>query len=127
MTHHLKTLPAYFQPITEDKKLFEIRKNDRGFKPGDHCILEEYEGKEHMPGCPAINVCHYGELDINGQPIDPARYNCDLHCRDYMREIYTGRRCLVVINDIYDLTAAGLPGYVAFTFTIKNKQITRSR
>ncbi len=126
MTHHLKTLPEYFQPIIEDKKLFEIRKNDRGFKSGDHCILEEYAGKEYIPECPLIKVCRYGELDDNGQPNDPARDDCDLHCHAYFKEIYTGRRCLVVINDIYDLTAAGLPGYVAFTFTIKNKQIPRA-
>ena len=52
MTHHLKTLPEYFQAAIVGKKPFEIRNNDRGFKPGEIVILEEFEGIEEVPQCP---------------------------------------------------------------------------
>ena len=40
--HVLKTWPKYFQQIEAGDKTFEIRKNDRGFKPDDILILEEW-------------------------------------------------------------------------------------
>jgi len=39
MIHQLKTLPPYFYRILEDKKLFEVRKNDRDFQIGDEVEL----------------------------------------------------------------------------------------
>lgn len=30
-THHLKILPMYFNDVRSGLKIFEIRKNDRGF------------------------------------------------------------------------------------------------
>ena len=55
MIHQLKTWPAYYQMIIEDKKTFEVRKNDRNFKEGDYLILMEfdpttqtYTGREDM-------------------------------------------------------------------------------
>lgn len=41
--HELKTWPEYFVPITEGRKNFEYRKNDRGFEVGDILLLREYE------------------------------------------------------------------------------------
>lgn len=43
--HKLKTVPKHFQKVWDRKKLFEIRKNDRGFKKGDLLVLREYLGK----------------------------------------------------------------------------------
>lgn len=42
MIHELKTWPIYFQDIIRGGKNFELRKNDRGFKVGDHVKLMEY-------------------------------------------------------------------------------------
>lgn len=42
MTHELKILPIYFKAVLEDKKLFEIRKNDRDYKVGDTLKLKEW-------------------------------------------------------------------------------------
>ena len=41
--HQLKTWPQFYQAVLDQKKTFEGRKNDRGFKEGDYLILEEYD------------------------------------------------------------------------------------
>jgi hypothetical protein len=41
-THDLKTWPSAFEPINNEDKLFEIRKNDRDFKVGDRLNLHEW-------------------------------------------------------------------------------------
>lgn len=41
--HVLKTWPESFQAVWEMKKLFEIRKDDRGFRAGDRIWLREYD------------------------------------------------------------------------------------
>lgn len=44
MKHHdLKSFPTQFQPVIDRTKLFEIRKNDRDYQPGDTVTLHEYE------------------------------------------------------------------------------------
>ena len=42
MQHELKTVHPYFEDVRLGKKLFELRKNDRGFKTGDSLLLREY-------------------------------------------------------------------------------------
>jgi hypothetical protein len=43
MHHELKILPAYFEAVIDGWKTFEIRKDDRGFQPGDAVTLREYD------------------------------------------------------------------------------------
>lgn len=43
MTHELKILPQYFCRVEDGSKTFEVRKNDRGFQPGDTVVLNKYE------------------------------------------------------------------------------------
>lgn len=45
MTHELKIDPGYFRSVWDGYKLFEIRKNDRGFCAEDVVILKEYDSK----------------------------------------------------------------------------------
>ena len=40
-THELKTWPEYFEAVKDGTKNFELRKDDRGFKAGDHLVLAE--------------------------------------------------------------------------------------
>lgn len=47
MTHNLKTLSKFYQPIIEERKPFEIRKNDRDFQTGDNVILNEWDGEKY--------------------------------------------------------------------------------
>ena len=47
MTHTLKILPQFYRAVLEERKTFEVRKNDRPFTYGDFVILQEYD-----PLCP---------------------------------------------------------------------------
>lgn len=42
MIHQLKTWPEFFEHLWTGRKTFEIRKNDRNFRPGDQLLLDEY-------------------------------------------------------------------------------------
>lgn len=42
-THRLKTHPEFFKALRYGRKKFEVRKNDRDFKPGDQLELAEYD------------------------------------------------------------------------------------
>lgn len=48
--HELKTLPEPFQATWENKKLYELRENDRDFKMGDLLKLNEYKPCERCGG-----------------------------------------------------------------------------
>jgi len=43
--HTLKTVRPYFQHVQRLAKTFEIRRDDRGFQPGDLLILAEWDGQ----------------------------------------------------------------------------------
>ncbi|EMK4057293.1 DUF3850 domain-containing protein [Listeria monocytogenes] len=45
--HELKTMSEYFAAVAEERKTFEIRKNDRNFMVGDTLILQEYVNGEY--------------------------------------------------------------------------------
>lgn len=50
LEHELKTLPEYFKAVVENKKTFEVRKNDRNFKVGDILILKEWTPENNYTG-----------------------------------------------------------------------------
>jgi len=43
MIHKLKIWPQYYCRVADGSKTFEVRKNDRGFQPGDEVILQEWD------------------------------------------------------------------------------------
>ena len=45
--HELKVLPDYFLAVSEGKKTFELRKDDRGFEAGDLLLLREWDGEKY--------------------------------------------------------------------------------
>ena len=45
MIHELKCWPAYFQAVWDDKKTFEVRKNDRDYQVDDKRVLREWNPK----------------------------------------------------------------------------------
>lgn len=47
MTHELKILTEYFEPVISGRKRFEIRENDRDYKIGDRLILREWTGESY--------------------------------------------------------------------------------
>lgn len=46
LVHVLKITPQYFEAVRAGVKNFEIRKNDRNFKPFDFVELREWDGAE---------------------------------------------------------------------------------
>jgi len=44
--HVLKALPEHWQAVQRDEKRVELRKDDRGFRVGDHLVLVEWRGYE---------------------------------------------------------------------------------
>ena len=46
-THELKTRPDYFNAVSDGRKKFELRRNDRNFKIGDHILLCEWTGSDY--------------------------------------------------------------------------------
>lgn len=43
MTHELKIYKKYLDAILNGEKMFEIRKDDRGFRVGDTLLLKEWD------------------------------------------------------------------------------------
>jgi hypothetical protein len=43
VTHELKIWPHFYEPVSQGKKTFEVRNNDRGFNAGDTVILKEWD------------------------------------------------------------------------------------
>ena len=43
MIHQLKCWPEFYEAISDGRKTFEIRKNDRGFHTDDVLVLEEWD------------------------------------------------------------------------------------
>lgn len=47
--HELKALSAYFHPIADGTKTFEVRRDDRGFQKGDVLWLREFVPHARSP------------------------------------------------------------------------------
>lgn len=66
--HELKTWPCYFEAIWYGVKPFEIRYNDRDYKPGDMLILKEYDiTKNSFSGREITVSVTYCMDDIDGE------------------------------------------------------------
>lgn len=51
MKHELKIWPQYYCRVADGTKTFEVRKNDRGFQPGDTVILREWNPNTALAHC----------------------------------------------------------------------------
>lgn len=47
MTHDLKISPEWFEAVCSGVKSFEVRKDDRPYKPNDVLILREFDGVKY--------------------------------------------------------------------------------
>lgn len=57
-THHVKCWPLYFQAIDAGKKSFDVRKNDRNYRPEDILHLREWEPRLDGSGAYTGNDCY---------------------------------------------------------------------
>ena len=58
-TYKLKTLPHFFNALSDGVKNFEIRKNDRDFHVGDTLHLEEWTPDAHYTGRMLVRIVIY--------------------------------------------------------------------
>lgn len=49
--HALKIVPPHFEATAEGIKSFEVRKNDRPYRPGDYVALNEWNGEGYTGKC----------------------------------------------------------------------------
>ena len=69
MTHELKTWAPYWELVWCGSKRFEIRKDDRGFKVGDHLVLREWSAADgYTTRELTVTVCH---IVRGGNPAEP--------------------------------------------------------
>lgn len=47
MIHDLKIIPEWFNAVISGVKTFEVRKDDRPYKPNDVLILREFDGERY--------------------------------------------------------------------------------
>lgn len=47
MLHDLKIAPEWFETVKSGVKTFEVRKDDRDFKPNDVLLLREFDGTKY--------------------------------------------------------------------------------
>jgi Domain of unknown function (DUF3850) len=64
--HSLKTIQPHFTEVAKRSKKFEVRKNDRNFKPRDLLILKEWKPMEQAYTGQEIN-CEVTSMLKGGQ------------------------------------------------------------
>lgn len=124
----LKILRKYFGAVVVGKKPFEVRKNDRGYKPGDKYRLREFVGKNYLSKCEHCGEMYcqqllnqgYTEEELDEMYERDCTYCCDknrFRCGEYCAEKYTGRSAVIQIKDVFNLPGE-ISDYVAFTFDV---------
>ncbi len=73
MTHELKIWPQYYCRVADGSKTFEVRKNDRGFQPGDTVVLKEFDPNKQIDldkrhGYPGMTNYGYEYGDYTSSP-----------------------------------------------------------
>jgi ASC-1-like (ASCH) protein len=63
MQHELKSLPPFFKAIIDGTKTFEVRLNDRSFKPGDVINLREFTGTNYTGREQWVDVTHVSDYE----------------------------------------------------------------
>lgn len=90
--HVLKTWQPYFSHVKQGWKRFEIRSDDRGFKPGDLLVLAEWDG-EDFTGQDCVRVVRYVLRDAEQFGLMPGYVALDITPADKTQhQHYRGRR-----------------------------------
>ena len=86
MTHVLKCVEPFYGRVADRSKLFEVRRDDRDFQPGDTVVLRKFDGRFYgnsycvfgigyvLRGFPGLNrfYCAFSLLDPTDQDDDRA-------------------------------------------------------
>ena len=57
MTHTLKIWPEYYAAVRDGRKTFEVRRNDRDYRPGDVLVLQEWNPQTEQYTGEETTVC----------------------------------------------------------------------
>lgn len=60
--HELKILPEHYQPVLDDLKKAELRKNDRDYQVGDHIVLKEWENGSYTGRQTGREIIHIADV-----------------------------------------------------------------
>ena len=69
-THDLKTVQPFYFDVVEERKTFEIRKNDRDFRIGDILLLHEWDDSRGYSGHYCVRRVTYLVQGVYGLPAD---------------------------------------------------------
>lgn len=61
--HQLKLDPQFYQAIIDQRKTFEIRKNDRNFKVGDLLHLKVFDGQRYTGSTAIVQVTYISDYE----------------------------------------------------------------
>jgi ASC-1-like (ASCH) protein len=90
--HELKVLPEYFVAVSEGKKTFELRKDDRGFKVGDILRLREWNGNAYSGRSVCCKVT-YILKSFQGLEDDYAILGIALDAEHYPQQVMYANDC----------------------------------
>lgn len=66
MEHELKIKSEYYLAVRNNKKTFEIRKNDRNFKVNDYLVLKEIDKNGDYTGFSVTKTITYILSNVDG-------------------------------------------------------------
>ncbi|WP_019177779.1 DUF3850 domain-containing protein [Methanomassiliicoccus luminyensis] len=90
--HELKVLPEYFLAVSERKKTFELRRDDRGYEIGDKLWLREWDGVAYSGRSIVCNVT-YILRRFQGLDEDYAILGITLDEEDYHQPLRYAKDC----------------------------------
>lgn len=70
--HELKTEPVSFEALRKGRKLFELRKDDRGYEVNDLLVLREWDGQYtgRMVTAKVTHIIRAGDV-LHGEMLAP--------------------------------------------------------
>lgn len=123
--HYLKTLDPHFEDVAEDRKTFELRKNDRDYQEDDILVLRQY-ARFAEPETKRCKLC--GMMIVRDYPYD-SDDSCTRLEREHVWETegtYSGYQTVVRVKHLLHGGQFGLAeGYVCMSIEKVDSDVSR--